>query len=68
MVISALEACANPYVVVTDDVIIAVPRMARGVMVDYLRRTTATERGAPSPRTAPPQGYAGPPPVPHRPR
>jgi hypothetical protein len=52
-VISALEACGNPYVTVTDDVIIAVPRVARGAMVDYLRRMAAAG-GGPFVQTAPP--------------
>lgn len=66
-VISALEACGNPYVTVTDDVIIAVPRAARGAMVGYLRRMAAAGQGGPSVQTAPP-GYAGPSPAPYWPR
>jgi hypothetical protein len=65
-VISALEACGNPYVVVTDDVVIAVPSAARGAMVDYLRGMAG--RGAPSLPTVPPLRHAGPPPAPHQPR
>jgi FkbM family methyltransferase len=36
-VLSALGACENPYIVVEDDVIAAVPRTARADLVDFLR-------------------------------
>ena len=50
-VLSALGACGNPYIVVEDDVIAAVPRTARADLVGFLR---PAGRAAPAPTPAAP--------------
>lgn len=57
-VVSALGSCGNPYTVVEDDVIVAVPSAARVELVSFLRRPDR----APSPPAAGTAAPQSPPP------